>query len=499
MKTKTISGHFSHKYYINHNNRTGKALSSNIDAARSKNNYNKVTAGSKNCDGVYCATLEEVYNKVFESSWQEYQQKQRPVRRFSGTYLDYIRRKQSEESKNNNGNSKSKTPHEAYEIIFQVGNIDDTGYKDNPDDYFKGCALMRKTIDYICNLPNTAVITEKELKDPVWKLPFDNGLIILNNVSNEDESSPHIHTTIIPVASSDRGSKLQNSLGKCFENMGYPTSYNYALDEDGNRIPKRDKNNQIVTDANGNIIYKKDVVQKGVLDWVDDIKNHIAQEMQASYGWKRAEPSGNKRKHMSVQEYKNYANSLSDIKKEINKSYDDYQIFNDKFYKSISDNSYKLDYFQSADMSKLWREYKEESSQFWDWYKHEKTLMKALHSSIKSPEEQRRLELNYINQLLFKSNSLLEIVILLIAKLIISLKQRDEYDKQIQQVIKKRNELKQLAKDMSTKNAAVRNALKSNTCDEQLIAEMKMLRDKLTQEYDDYTNIKIKDAYEIFD
>ena len=64
---------------------------------------------------------------------------------------------------------------------------------------------MRKTVDYICNLPNTAVITEKELNDPDWKLPFDNGIIILNNVTNEDENSPHIHLSIITVASSNRG------------------------------------------------------------------------------------------------------------------------------------------------------------------------------------------------------------------------------------------------------------------------------------------------------
>ena len=118
MNIKSISGHFSHKYYINHNNRTGKNLSSNIDTSRTKNNYNKVTAGSKNCEGVYCACIEEIFFKIFEPSWQEYQQKQRPARRFNGTYLDYIRQKQLEESKNKSSNTKSKIPHEAYEIIF---------------------------------------------------------------------------------------------------------------------------------------------------------------------------------------------------------------------------------------------------------------------------------------------------------------------------------------------------------------------------------------------
>lgn len=499
MNVKSISGHFSHKYYINHNNRTGKNISSNIDTSRTKNNYNKVTAGSKNYEGVYCASLSEIYNKVFESAWKEYQQKQRPARRFNGTYLDYIRQKQLEESKNKNFNSKSKVPYEAYEIIFQVGNSDDTGYNSNPDDYAKGCALMRKTIDYICNLPNTAIITEKELNDPDWKLPFDNGVIILNIVSNEDESSPHIHLSIITVASSTRGCKVQNSLSRCFENMGYPTTYTYALDEKGNRIPKRDKEGCIVTDAQGNIVYKKEVDKKGVLDWVDEIKYYIGIEMELSYDWERAEPTGSKRKHMSVQEYKEYANSLSQMKKEINHSYDEYQTFNNKFYESISKNNYNLDYFKSKEMFNLWEQYKNESGQFWNWYKKEKALLSVTRESIKTPEEQRRLELNYINQLLFRSNSLLEIIILLIAKLIISLKERENYDKQIKLVIKKQNELKQLAKDMSTKNAAVRKELKDNHCHEELIKEMQVLRDKLIQEYDDYERKQLNDIFQIFD
>ena len=380
-----------------------------------------------------------------------------------------------------------------------MGNSDDTGYNSNLDDYDKGCAIMRKTVDYICNLPNTAVITEKELNDPDWKLPFDNGIIILNNVTNEDENSPHIHLSIIAVASSTRGCKVQNSLSKCFENMGYPTTYTYALDEKGNRIPKRDKEGNIVTNAQGDVVYKKEVDKKGVIDWIDEIKNYIEKEMYASYGWKRAEPTGSKRKHMSIQEYKDYANSLSKLKKEINNSYDDYQTFNNKFYESISDNNYKLDYFKNKEMTDLWNQYKSTSSQFWDWYKHEKTLMNVMRSSIKSPEEQRRLELNYINQLLFRSNSLLEIIILLIAKLIISLKERENYDKQIKLVIKKQNELKQLAKEMSTKNAAVRKELKDNHCHEELIKEMQVLKEKLIKEYNGYEHKELSDPFQIFD
>lgn len=498
MNVKSISGHFSHKYYINHNNRIGKNLSSNIDTSRTKNNYNKVTAGSKNHEGVYCASLSEIYNKVFEPSWQEFQQKQRPARRFNGTYLDYIRQKQLEESKNKNANTKSKMPHECSELILQIGNSLDSGFKSNPDDFAKASVIMRKTLDYICELPYVIVITEKELNDSNWKPP-SNCIILVNSVTNEDESTVHCHISFLCAASSERGCKVQNSLSRCFENIGYPTTYTYALDEKGNRIPKRDKEGCIVTDAQGNVVYKKEVEKKGVIDWISDIQEYIEYEMDVSYGWKRAEPTGSKRKHMSIQEYKEYANSLSQMKKEINHSYDEYQTFNNKFYESISKNNYNLDYFKSKEMSNLWEQYKTVSSDFWDWYKREKTLLSVTRKSIKTPEEQRKLELNYINQLLFRSNSLLEIIILLIAKLIISLKQRDEYDKQIQQVIKKQNELKQLAKDMSTKNAAVRRELKDNHCHEELIKEMQVLKEKLIKEYNGYEHKELSDPFQIFD
>ena len=74
-----------------------------------------------------------------------------------------------------------------------------------------------------------------------------------------------------------------------------------------------------------------------------------------------------------------------------------------------------------------------------------------------------------------------------------------EYDKQIQQVIKKQNELKQLAKDMSTKNAAVRRELKDNHCHEELIKEMQVLKEKLIKEYNGYEHKELSDPFQIFD
>ena len=62
--------------------------------------------------------------------------------------------------------------------------------------------------------------------------------------------------------------------------MGYPTTYTYALDEKGNRIPKRDKEGNIVTNAQGDVVYKKEVDKKGVIDWIDEIKNYIEKEMR---------------------------------------------------------------------------------------------------------------------------------------------------------------------------------------------------------------------------
>ena len=56
-----------------------------------------------------------------------------------------------------------------------------------------------------------------------------------------------------------------------------------------------------------------------------------------------------------------------------------------------------------------------------------------------------------------------------------------------------------IAKDMSTKNAAVRKTLKDYNCHEELIKEMQVLKDKLIQEYDDYERKQLNDIYQVFD
>lgn len=67
------------------------------------------------------ATIEEIYAKLYEPAFRGFQNKQRPGRRFEGTYLEYIRKGQYEETAKNqlNRNSRNRKMAEAFEIVLE--------------------------------------------------------------------------------------------------------------------------------------------------------------------------------------------------------------------------------------------------------------------------------------------------------------------------------------------------------------------------------------------
>lgn len=75
------------------------------------------------------ANIEEIYDKLYEPSFQAFQAKQRPCRRYDGTYLQQIREKKVQSHKNKaNNHEKNRCTAEAIEIVFGIGDMDNTGY-----------------------------------------------------------------------------------------------------------------------------------------------------------------------------------------------------------------------------------------------------------------------------------------------------------------------------------------------------------------------------------
>ena len=252
------------------------------------------------------ATLEEIYDKLYEPAFREFQEKQRPSRRYNGTYLEQIRKGQASEKrkKQQNNNSRSRKTAEAVEIVFGIGDMDNTGYVAAFSDAKKSEELLKDFTDYLTMLPNICFITTKELEDPNWQPPFANGLIILNLTMHADEATPGVHMTCIPYSRNcKRGPKVQASLGRALAGMGYPSTWRDVLDENGERIPKRNKDGEVIYNKDGSIRYQQEPDKQGIIDWIEEQKQWLQKEMMRRYDWSREYKGSHPRGNLSTPDY----------------------------------------------------------------------------------------------------------------------------------------------------------------------------------------------------
>lgn len=252
------------------------------------------------------ATLEEIYDRFYEPSFQDFQSKQRPCRRYNGTYLEQIRegQKAQAQKKQQNKNTRSHKTAEAIEIVFGIGDMDNTGYVAAPEDAQMSEALLRDFCNHLMEHPKVCCITTKELEDPQWEPPFTNGLIIHNLTLHADEATPGVHLTCIPYSRNcKRGPAVQASLSKALTGMGYPSTWKEKLDEQGQRIPKRDRNGTIIHNEDGTVRYQQEPDQQGILDWIEEQKQWLQEEMKSRYNWNREYKGAHPRGNLSTPDY----------------------------------------------------------------------------------------------------------------------------------------------------------------------------------------------------
>ncbi len=250
------------------------------------------------------ATIEEIYDKVFEPGFQEFQATQRACRRYNGTYLQQVRERRQNSTKTHGSSEKNRSTAEAIEVVFSIGDMDNTGYLFAPDDATKSEALLRDFCLYLLNSGQACTVTTKELEDPSWQPPFKNGLIILNLTAHFDEETPGVHLTVIPYSRGcKRGPGAQPSLGRAFSGMGYPSTWKDAVDEQGNLVPKLDRFGKVVHNSDGTVRYKKEPARQGIIDWIEQQKIWLQLEMQSRYGWEREVKGSHPRGQLSTPDY----------------------------------------------------------------------------------------------------------------------------------------------------------------------------------------------------
>ena len=292
MKRKTISGarakigEKSDGCNPAHNNRD--YLPSNADPTRLHLNEYYV-------DGTKGVTIEQIYEKLFQKSYDEWLDKEHKKGRqmlAPEKYLDKIR-----SSKDNK--------REQYEIIWQIGDMKNTGWNSDRNDFEKARVLLNEFAEYLLKLPEVEVVTPEKLADPNWQPSFDNGIIVTNMALHGDENTPQIHMDFVPYSrTKKRGQRIQNAYAAAFEGMGYPVEDVVLCDENtGEVLYKQDKDGNVVCDKNGEPEPLKRKVRFGSVDWIEAQKGWLQQRMLEKHDWDREFKGKNEFGNVTISRY----------------------------------------------------------------------------------------------------------------------------------------------------------------------------------------------------
>ena len=206
---------------IGHNTRS--FIAKNVDASRTKDNITLINEDIK-----------QVYHKLFDKALTEYNAKQKRKDRQIKNYYEKIKRSKQEKL--------------FYEVIVQIGNMDDTGVGSY-----------------------SAEIATQILKDYVELFQFRNPqLYVFGAYIHMDEETPHLHLDFVPwVSDSKRGMETRTSLKGALASRGF------------------------TSEGKGNTEWQQ---------WSEAEKEDIASIMaRYGIGWHK---KGTHNKHLSVLDYK---------------------------------------------------------------------------------------------------------------------------------------------------------------------------------------------------
>lgn len=182
-------------------------------------------------------------------------------------------------------------------MIWQIGDMDDTG---NDTDHLSAIwvedVLLRFAEHLMYEVPNVICVSKERLDDPEWKPPFEAGVVITNFAFNGDESTPQLHMTFVPYSDNcSRGQKTQNALAQTFIRMGYKTTMEQARDASDELVwqdTPEGRKPQMVRTAYGTV------------EWIEEQKNWIAEDIEKNIGWIRLFKVKNERGDLLLSDYR---------------------------------------------------------------------------------------------------------------------------------------------------------------------------------------------------
>ena len=172
MIKRTISGQID-KGDVNHNNR--KFIAENVDRTRVKDNITIVKDDIK-----------QVYHELFDDALKDFNARQTRKDRIIHDYREHIRHGRQEK--------------EFYEVIFQVGNMDDTPV---------GSDAAKTATEILQEFTEGFIKRNPHLR-------------VFNAVIHLDEATPHVHIDFVPFATGQkRGLSTRNTLSKALEQQSF--------------------------------------------------------------------------------------------------------------------------------------------------------------------------------------------------------------------------------------------------------------------------------------
>jgi FtsZ-binding cell division protein ZapB len=221
IEKRTLTGCFG-RGDINHNNRS--LITENVNREKIKD------------DIIICQkSLKQLYHDCFDNALAEFNARQTRRDRKITNYQEHIRHSRQEK--------------EFYEVLFQVGNRDDTGMESD---------MCRDAAEILADYARCF-----EERNPHMKL--------FNAVVHMDESTPHLHLDFVPVCDEARknGMRVRNSLTGALRQQGHSG---------------------------------KGISNTITMDWLEKEKEFIGQLMrERGIEWVKL---GTHEEHLSVKEYK---------------------------------------------------------------------------------------------------------------------------------------------------------------------------------------------------
>ena len=221
IEQRTLSGCFG-RGDLNHNNRS--IITENVHEDRIRD------------DIIICQrSLKQLYHELFDDALAEFNARQTRRDRKIANYQEHIRHSRQEK--------------EFYEVLFQVGNREDTGLDSD---------MCKEAAEVLAEYARTF-----QERNP--------HLIVFNAVVHMDESTPHLHLDFVPVSDEARknGMRVRNSLTGALRQQG---------------------------------LSGKGISRTITIDWLEREKEHIGQLMlEHGIEWVKL---GTKEEHLSVKDYK---------------------------------------------------------------------------------------------------------------------------------------------------------------------------------------------------